>query len=198
MPKVVVKQGFFGLGRPIERWYCDNCGKECQNQFYREPQMFCRTCANLIDPEIVHMWTRDDIVRSYKTNEFFVDTADGQRKFVDSCNRCLGLLVVRHSGSTFDRDYYRLGSKRPAAQTFPCIDHPGYDQDGNVSLQTYCLHEFQIVGTSKHLDAEAHAKYKHMMSHRNHAVEAMFGTDDIIAASGRHITGVTSAECCAL
>ena len=179
MPKIVIKQGLFGLGRPVEKWYCDNCGNECQNQFYREPHMFCRTCANLIDPEIVHMWTRDDIVRTYKTEEFFVDTEDGQRKFVDSCNRCLGLLVVRQSGDSFDRDYYRLGSKHPVARTFPCVDHPGYDKDGNVTLQTSCQHEFQIIGTSKCLDAEAHAKYKHMMSHRNHQVESMFQTDDI-------------------
>ena len=73
MPKVLIKQGFLGLGRPIEKWYCDKCGVECQNLFYREPRMYCRACANSIDPDIVHMWSRDEVVRSYKTGEFFLD-----------------------------------------------------------------------------------------------------------------------------
>ena len=179
MPKVVIKQGFLGLGRPIEKWYCDKCGVECQNQFYREPQMYCRACANTIDPDIVHMWSRDDIVRSYKADEFFFDTEDGQRKLIESCNRCLGLLLVRQDGSSFHRTYYRLGSPKGSQANFPCVEHPGYSKEGNVTVQTDCEHEFQVMGTSKRLDAEAHAKYKHMMSHRNLQIEAMFGADDI-------------------
>lgn len=193
MPKVLIKQGFLGLGRPIEKWYCDKCGVECQNQFYREPRMYCRACANSIDPDIVHMWSRDEVVRSYKAGEFFLDTQDGQRKLIESCNRCLGLLLVRQDDVIFHRRYFRLGSRHPSEANFPCIDHPGYDKDGNVAIQIACEHEFQIVGTSKRLDAAAHAKYKHMLSHRNLQVEAMFGADDIDIQY--HCFGSTSYWC---
>ena len=179
MPKVVIKQGFLGLGRAIERWYCDKCGVECQNQFYKEPLMYCRACANSLDPDIVHMWPSDDTVRNYMTDEFFVDTQDGERRLIESCNRCLGLLVVRQQGSTVTRTYFHLGSRVGTTKNFPCVDHPGYNAEGNVSLQTDCEHEFQVMGTSKRVDEEAHAKYKHLMSHRNKEIETMFGSDEI-------------------
>lgn len=180
MAKVVTKQGLLGLGRPIERWwYCDKCGVECQNQFSHGPHIYCQSCANNVDPDIVHMWPRDDIVRSYKTGEFFLDTHDGQSKLIESCNRCLGLLVVRKEGTVFNRTYFHLGSAKGSAANFPCNDHPGYDKAGNVALQASCEHTFQVVGTSKHLDDAAHARYKHLMSHRNMRVESMFGTDAI-------------------
>ncbi len=179
MGKVVIKQGILGLGRPLVKWYCDRCGVECQNQFYAEPKMYCRACANSIDPDIVHMWPRDNIVRGYMVDEFFLDTLDGKQKLIESCNRCLGLLVVVRSGSEFLRNHYRLGSSHPSAKNFPCIDHPGYDQSGNVKVQTTCEHDFTVIGTSKHLDDESISKYKHMMASRNHMVEAMYGTDEI-------------------
>lgn len=179
MGKVIVKQGFLGMGRPIEKWYCDQCGVECQNQFYAEPKMYCRTCANSIDPDIVHMWPRDDIVRSYMGEEFFLDTSDGKQKLVESCNRCLGLLIVARSGSEIQRLYYRLGSPYPSVNNFPCIDHPGYDDRGNVKIQSSCEHDFIAVATSKRLDEEAHSKYKRLMASRNHMVESMYGTDEI-------------------
>lgn len=179
MPKVIIKQGFLGLGRPLEKWYCDKCGIECQNQFYKKPLMYCRDCANLVDSDIVHMWPSDDIVRKYREKDFFVDTKDGQQKLIESCNRCLSLLVVIRSGKHFQRHYYRLGSIRPTTTNFPCINHPGYDEQGNIMVQTSCDHDFIVVGTSKHLDNDAHDKYNHMMSHRNLTVEAMYGSDDI-------------------
>ena len=179
MGKVVIKQGILGLGRPLVKWYCDRCGVECQNQFYAEPKMYCRACANSIDPDIVHMWPRDDIVRGYMVDEFFLDTLDGKQKLIESCNRCLGLLVVVRSGSEFQRNHYRLGSSHPSAKNCPCIDHPGYDQSGNVKIQTTCEHDYTVIGISKHLDDESISKYKHMMASRNHMVEAMYGTDEI-------------------
>ena len=179
MGKVVIKQGILGLGRPLVKWYCDRCGVECQNQFYAEPKMYCRACANSIDPDIVHMWPRDDIVRGYMVDEFFLDTLDGKQKLIESCNRCLGLLVVVRSGSEFQRNHYRLGSSHPSAKNCPCIDHPGYDQSGNVKIQTTCEHDCTVIGISKHLDDESISKYKHMMASRNHMVEAMYGTDEI-------------------
>ena len=179
MPKVLIKQGFLGLGRPIEKWYCDKCSVECQNQFYKEPQMYCRECANSIDPDIVHMWPRDAIVTNYQMDEFFLDTQDNDRKLIESCNRCLGLLLVRQRSSATTRTYFHLGNKMGESKSFPCVDHPGYNSEGNVSIQADCLHDFQVIGTSKRADEEAHAKYKRMMSHRNRDVEAMFGTDEI-------------------
>lgn len=179
MGKVIVKQGFLGLGRPLERWYCDQCGVECQNQFYAEPKMYCRSCANSIDPDIVHIWSGDDIVRAYKTDEFFLDTSDKKQKLVESCNRCLGLLLVVRSGSDFQRYYYKLGSPRPSSNNYQCIDHTGYDERGNVKIQCACEHDFIVIGTTKHLDQKAQSKYKSMIASRNQMVESMYGTDEI-------------------
>lgn len=194
MGKVITKQGFLGLGRPIVKWYCDRCGVECQNQFYAEPKMYCRACANSIDPDIVHMWPRDEVVRGYMEGEFFVDTSDGKKKLVGSCNLCLGFLLVLRSGEHLQRLYYRLGSSRPSKENFPCIDHPGYDEHGNVKIQSSCKHEFIVIGTSKHLDEEAHSKYKRMMTSRNQMVEAMCGTDSIDIQY--HCFGTTHYWCC--
>jgi hypothetical protein len=193
MGKVIIKQGFLGLGRPIEKWYCDKCGVECQNQFYAEPQMYCRSCANAIDPDIVHIWPRDDIVRAYMADDFFLDTADGQQKLVEPCNRCLGLLVVTRLGASFQRWYYRLGSPHPYSANFPCHDHSGYDEHGNVKIQAACEHDFVVIGTSKQLDHEARSKYEHMMSHRNTMVESMFGTDEVDIQ--HHCFGATHFWC---
>ena len=146
MGKVIVKQGFFGWGRPIEKWYCDQCGVECRNQFCAEPKMYCRTCANSIDPDIVHMWPEDDIVREYMEKHFFIDTSDGKQKLIESCNACLGLLVVVRSGLEFHRIHYRLGSPHPSSRNFPCIDHAGYNEHGKVKIQCSCEHSFIVVG----------------------------------------------------
>lgn len=179
MAKSVVKQGHFGLGRPLVKWYCDKCGAECQNQFSSGSLMYCRSCANAVDPDIVHMWPREEIARNYMGDEFFTDTHDGQRKLIESCNRCLGLLVICKQGEQFQRTYFRIGSRTGTKTNFPCVDHPGYDVSGNVLLQTDCEHEFQIIGTSKRLDKEAHAKYENMLAHRNREIEAMYGSDEI-------------------
>ena len=179
MGKVIIKQGFLGLGRPIEKWYCDQCGAECQNKFYAEPKMYCRSCANSIDPDIVHMWPRDEIVRAYKADEFFLDTSDGKEKLIESCNRCLGLLVVVRSGGHYQRLYYQLVSPRPSSENFPCNDHAGYDERGNVKIQCACEHDFTVVAASKRLDLEAQSKYERLLASRNHMVESMYGTDEI-------------------
>lgn len=179
MGKVLIKQGFLGLGRPIEKWFCDKCGAECRNQYWKEQQVFCRTCANALDPEIVHNWTSDELVRKYKENEFFHDTSDGTDRYVEQCLTCLSLLVVARSAGSFRRYYYQLKSSSPTESTFPCIEHTGYDDQGNIRIHNACAHDFVIVGTSKRLDAEAHAKYEHMMSHRNPMLEGMYGTDHV-------------------
>ena len=179
MGKVVIKQGFLGLGRPLEKWYCDKCGTECQNRHWQDRRVFCRSCANAIDPEIVHGWSSAEIVRDYKNDEFFLDTTDGKSRYIEQCPTCLGLLVVVRTGSHVQRLYYRLGSVQPLATSFPCLPHSGYNEQGHVKIQAACEHNFIVVGTSKHLDREAHAKYAHMMSRRNREVETMFGTDEV-------------------
>lgn len=62
MGKVVIKQGFLGLGRPLEKWCCDQCGAECENRYWQANRVFCLSCANSIDPEIVH-----DLPALYRT-----------------------------------------------------------------------------------------------------------------------------------
>ncbi len=179
MGRVVAKQGFLGLGRPVERWHCDKCGVECQNQFWKEKHVFCRSCANSIDPEIVHGWSSEEIVREYKSGEFFRDTADGKERLIEQCHTCLGLLLAVRSASQIQRLYYRVGFPRPSAESYPCIPHSGYDEHGNVKIESACDHDFIVVGTSKRLDREAHSKYEHMRSHRNRMVESMYGTDEV-------------------
>ena len=179
MAKILIKQGFLGMGRPIEKWFCDKCGVGCDNRYYKPPNMYCLPCANDVDPDIVHMWPSEEIVRRFKANDFFCDSADGQRKLIESCNRCLSLLVTTNSGDAFVRKYYKLGSESPLETNFKCVEHPGYDKDGNVGIQTSCEHSFQVVGTTKRIDAEAHAKFKHMLSHRNFTIEAMYGVAEI-------------------
>lgn len=179
MAKVVLKQGFLGLGRPLEKWYCDSCGLECENQFWRDKLVYCRSCANSIDPEIVHGWSSDAIIREFKTDELFLDTSDGKERLIEQCHTCLGLLVVVRSGGQLQRLYYEVGFPRASHTSFPCIPHPGYDERGNVKLQSSCAHSFTTVGTSKRLDHDAQLKYKNMMAHRNRMVEGMFGTDEV-------------------
>lgn len=179
MGLVLVKQGFLGLGQPIKKWYCDKCGKECANEYCRGSKDYCRTCANSVDPEIVHMWSPDEIVRKYKGDSFFIDTSDGKEKFIEWCNDCLGLLVVERNGSKYQRFYYRVGSDCPVTVSYQCIPHTGYDKSGNIKKQICCEHKFIIVGSSKKIDQEAHSKYNHMMLSRNSMVESMYGTDEI-------------------
>lgn len=197
MGKVVVKQGFLGLGRPLTKWYCDKCGTECQDQFWKNKQIFCRNCANSIDPEIVHGWSSDEIVREFKTGEFFRDTADGKEWLVEQCPTCLGLLLVVRSAGQLQRHYYRLGSARPSSESYPCIPHAGYDERGNVNIQAACEHDFIVVGTSKRLDQEAHAKYENLMSHRNRMVESMYGFNEAVneVVTQGHCFGMTHFWC---
>lgn len=179
MGKVVTKQGIFGFGHPIVKYYCDKCGTECENQHWQGNHVFCRYCANSIDPEIVHNWSSAENVRDYKNDDFFLDTSDGKSRYIERCSSCLGLLVVVCSESQVKRLYYKLSSFHPFITSFPCIPHSGYNERGNVRIQEACEHEFTVVGTSKRLDSEAHAKYARMMSHRNRQVEAMYGTDEV-------------------
>lgn len=194
MGKVVTKQGFLGIGRPLVTYYCDKCGAQCENRHCQGDHIFCRPCANLVNPEIVHNWSSDESVRDYKSDEFFLDTSDGKKRYIEQCSSCLGLLVVVLSGSYCQRLYYELGSSRTSTISLPCISHSGYNEHGDVRIQEACEHEFIVIGTSKRLDTEAHSKYKRMMSHRNRQVETMFGTDEIDMQY--HCFGTTHFWCC--
>jgi len=179
MGKVVSKQGFLGLDRPLEKWYCDECGVECENRCWKGNKVFCRSCANKIDPEIVHGWSSAEIVREYKKDEFFHDTADAAERLIEQCHTCLGILVVVRPANQLKRLYYRLGCSQPSPQSHPCIPHLGYNEAGNVKIQETCDHDFVVIGTSKRLNEEAKSKYEHMMSHRNRMVESMFDSDEV-------------------
>ena len=108
MGRVLKKTGLFGLGKPKELWYCDSCNVECLNKYYKEPHMYCRSCANSIDPLVVHGWSSDEILNEYQKHEFFTDTSTNMEIYIDHCLECLSVVVVEHNRTDYQRRYYTL------------------------------------------------------------------------------------------
>ena len=179
MGKVIRKTGFLGLGKSVEEYYCDMCGKYLEDRFFDEEKVYCEPCANTVSFSIVHRWTPPSLVIKYYMDEFFKDTNDGKEKYIDQCRRCEGLTIHTKTPSGIIQEYYQVDHKEPQQKVFKCVVHGGFDENGNVKSQAQCHHSWITVATSKTFDAEAKKKYESLMQNRNYMIEQMFGTDEI-------------------
>lgn len=179
MGKVIRKTGFLGMGKPVEEYYCDKCGKYLGDRFFDEEKVYCEPCANTVSFSIVHRWTPPSLVEKYYMDEFFKDTNDGKEKYIDQCRRCNGLTIHTKTPSRVIQEYYQVDHKEPQQKVFKCVEHGEFDENGNVKSQAQCHHSWITVATSKTFDTEAKKKYESMMQNRNYMIEQMFGTDEI-------------------
>ncbi len=189
----VIRKTFLGLGKSVEEYYCDKCGKQLplgcrfydQNSYdedYKNVKIYCGSCGNSIDYEIVHSMGNIKGIEEFELENFFKDTQDGKEKYIEQCNRCQGLTVYRKLSHkvTFE-GYYQVGFKEPQHKLFKCHDiakEVGY-KNGELKSQTECHHSWVTIATSKKMDAEAHEKYKRIRKTRNYTVERMYGVDTI-------------------